>query len=85
VKSIATENKDEILPIERIYEMRQKLCSLKHNGKSLKEALGIVRIHTNINICFSRKYSRRLIKSYTLEFSFQNPIQSVSIAKFRIA
>ena len=74
VKSIATENKDEILPIERIYEMRQKLCSLKHNGKSLKEALGIVRIHTNINICFSRKYSRRLIKSYRVFFSKSNPI-----------
>ena len=35
-------DKDEILPIEKIYEMRQKLCSLKHNGKSLRDALGIV-------------------------------------------
>jgi hypothetical protein len=50
VKSIATENKDEILPIERIYEMRQKLCSLKHNGKSLKEALGIVHLCVYIQI-----------------------------------
>ena len=33
-------DKNEVIPIERIYEMRQKLCSLKHNGKTLKEALG---------------------------------------------
>ena len=46
VKNIASGSKDknEIIPIEKIYEIRQKLCSLKHNGKTLKEALGIVRL-----------------------------------------
>ena len=28
------------IPIETIYKMREKLCSLKHNGRSLREALG---------------------------------------------
>ena len=28
------------IPIETIYEMREKLCSLKHSGRSLREALG---------------------------------------------
>ena len=41
-------DKNEVIPIEMIYEMRQKLCSLKHNGKTLKEALGIV--HCNVVI-----------------------------------
>ena len=35
-----SKNKNDVIPIEKIYEMRQKLCSLKHNGKTLKEALG---------------------------------------------
>ena len=30
------------IQIEKIYEMRNQLCSLKHNGKDLKEALGTV-------------------------------------------
>ena len=33
-------DKNAVIPIEKIYEMRQKLCSLKHNGRSLREALG---------------------------------------------
>ena len=43
-KNITTGSKDknEVIPIGKIYEMRQKLCSLKHNGKTLKDALGIV-------------------------------------------
>ena len=35
-----SKDKNDVIPIEKIYEMRQKLCSLKHNGKTLKEALG---------------------------------------------
>ena len=30
------------LHIEKIYARKEKLCSLKHNGKMLKEALGII-------------------------------------------
>ena len=29
-----------LIPIETIYKMREKLCSLEHNGRSLREALG---------------------------------------------
>ena len=36
-------SKSQGLPTEKIYEMRNKLCSLKHNGKTLKKALGMVR------------------------------------------
>ena len=32
----------KVLPIEMIYEMKEELCSLKHNGNDLKKALGIV-------------------------------------------
>lgn len=35
-----SKDKNDVIPIEKIYEMRQKLCSLKHNGRNLKEALG---------------------------------------------
>ena len=35
-----SKDKNDVIPIEKIYEMRQKLCSLKHNGRTLKEALG---------------------------------------------
>ena len=35
-----SKDKNDVIPIEKIYEMRRKLCSLKHNGKTLKEALG---------------------------------------------
>ena len=35
-----SEQKD--IQIEKIYEMRNQLCSLKHNGKDLKEVLGTV-------------------------------------------
>ena len=37
-----TDDKKEVIPIEKIYEMREELCSLKHNGRTLKEALGMV-------------------------------------------
>ena len=30
----------QFISIEQIYEMREALCSLKHNGKTLREALG---------------------------------------------
>ena len=42
MKNIATgsKSKNQIIPIEKINEMREKLCCLKHNGKTLKEALG---------------------------------------------
>ena len=36
-------SKSQGLPIEKIYEMRNKLCSLKHNGKTLQKALGMLR------------------------------------------
>lgn len=29
-----------LIPIETIYEMREELCSLKHNGRTLRKALG---------------------------------------------
>lgn len=32
----------KVIQIEMIYEMREELCSLKHNGENLKEALGTV-------------------------------------------
>ena len=32
----------KVIQIEMIYEMRDELCSLKHNGEDLKEALGTV-------------------------------------------
>ncbi|XP_078349258.1 uncharacterized protein LOC144634233 [Oculina patagonica] len=35
----ASKDKNAVIPIEKIYQMREKLCSLKHNGKTLKEAL----------------------------------------------
>lgn len=37
------DGKDNVIGVEAIDEMRKKLCSLKHNGKTLKEALGIRR------------------------------------------
>lgn len=44
IKKVPMEGKKaEVMPIEKIYEMREKLCSLKHNGKTLREALdGII-------------------------------------------
>ncbi len=44
-------DKNKIIPIAKIYEMKAKLCSLKHNGKSLKEALGIV--HSKVFVYIS--------------------------------
>ena len=32
----------KVIQIEMIYKMREELCSLKHNGENLKEALGTV-------------------------------------------
>lgn len=37
------DSKDNVIGVEAIDKMRKKLCSLKHNGKTLKEALGIRR------------------------------------------
>ena len=33
-------SEEKEIQIEKIYEMRNQLCSLKHNGEDLKEALG---------------------------------------------
>ena len=57
-------SKSQGLPIEKIYEMRNKLCSLKHNGKTLQKALGMVRC----KYCWKAFYSiaNRLI---SLSFS----------------
>ena len=38
----STDSDGKVIQIEMIYEMREELCSLKHNGKNLKEALGTV-------------------------------------------
>lgn len=35
-------SEEKYIQIEKIYEMKNQLCSLKHNGKDLKEALGTV-------------------------------------------
>ncbi|XP_078349242.1 uncharacterized protein LOC144634224 [Oculina patagonica] len=35
-------DKNEVIPLEKVEEMRKKLCSLKHNGKTLNEALDAV-------------------------------------------
>ena len=43
IKKVPTEcHKEGVMPINRIYEMREELCSLKHNGKTLREALGML-------------------------------------------
>ena len=43
IKKVPTEcHKEGVMPIDRIYEMREELCSLKHNGKTLREALGML-------------------------------------------
>ena len=36
----SSDNMKQFISIEQIYEMREELCSLKHNGKTLREALG---------------------------------------------
>ena len=35
-----SKDKNDVIPILMIYKMREKLCSLKHNGRTLREALG---------------------------------------------
>ena len=35
-------DKNEVIPLEKVDQIRRKLCSLKHNGGTLNEALGIV-------------------------------------------
>ncbi len=52
MKEIASGTKDkcEVIPLEKIFEMRQQLCSLKHNGKRLGKALGIVYLENSLNI-----------------------------------
>ena len=41
-KSSPAHSKENEIQIEKIYEMRNQLCSLKHNGKDLKETLGTI-------------------------------------------
>ncbi|XP_066015006.1 uncharacterized protein [Pocillopora verrucosa] len=36
-----SKDKKEVIPIEKVEQMRQTLCSLKYNGKTLSEALGV--------------------------------------------
>ncbi len=50
-----SKGKNEVIPIEKIEEMKQKLFSLKHNGRTLNEALGIVHCFYKVGI-FSNKY-----------------------------
>ena len=54
LKNIASgsSGKNKPLPIEEIYGRKEKLCSLKHNGKTLKEALGIIYL-TSLALIFS--------------------------------
>ena len=40
--SSSTEGEGNVIQIQKIYEMKDQLCSLKHNGKTLKTALGTV-------------------------------------------
>ena len=35
-----SKDKKEVIPIEKVEQIRKQLCSLKHNGKTLSEALG---------------------------------------------
>ena len=39
-----SKDKKEVIPIEEVEQMRQTLCSLKYNGKTLSEALGKVHL-----------------------------------------
>ena len=41
-KSSPAHSEENDIQIEKIYEMRNQLCSLKHNGKDLKETLGTI-------------------------------------------
>ena len=38
-----TEGEGNVIQIKKIYEMKEELCSLEHNGKTLKTALGTVK------------------------------------------
>ena len=40
--SSSTEGEGNVIQIQKIYEMKNKLCALTHNGKTLKKALGTV-------------------------------------------
>ena len=40
--SSSREGEGNVIQIQKIYEMKDQLCSLKHNGKTLKTALGTV-------------------------------------------
>ena len=46
--AITTGSKDKkgVIPIEKVEQMRQTLCCLKHNGKTLSEALGRVHLQS---------------------------------------
>ena len=43
----SSDNMKQFISIQQIYEMRKELCSLKHNGTTLKEALGDVLVVMN--------------------------------------
>ena len=40
--SSSTEGEGNVIQIQKIYKMKNKLCALTHNGKTLKKALGTV-------------------------------------------
>ncbi len=46
MKNIASgaKGKKDVIPVEEVYQVRQQLCSLKQNGNTLEEALGIVHL-----------------------------------------
>ena len=55
MKNIAAGSKckKDVIPLEEINRMRKRLCSLKHNGKTLNEALG--KVHLQNWHFFSKK------------------------------
>lgn len=60
-----SKDKKEVIPIEKVEQMRQTLCSLKYNGKTLSEALGKVHLQ---NWHFKASSIR------LLNFQFSSPI-----------
>lgn len=58
-------DKNDVIPLEMIYVRRKKLCSLKHNGKTLQEALGkciqnVVVVFVNSGTTDLSRHSRSL-------------------------
>ena len=45
----SSDSNKEVIYLEKIYEIKAKLCSLKHSGETLKETLGIV---NNFNMLY---------------------------------